>query len=166
MTKINIRLLVLLVSSVCVSGAQANDILSVKTISLELANDIALESIKACRKQGFQVSAVVVDRNGLIQAALRDDLASHFTLQIAEEKANSVILSGTSSGTLRDNRKDIRPELNHLDGIIIMRGALPVETAGSRIGAIGVSGAPGGDKDENCAQLALDSVRDRLDFAE
>ena len=98
--------------------------------------------------------------------ALRDDLASRFTLQIAEEKANSVILSATSSGQLRANREDIRPELNHINGIIIMRGGLPIEMAGSRIGAIGVSGAPGGDKDEACAQLALDSVSDRLDFAE
>jgi uncharacterized protein GlcG (DUF336 family) len=146
--------------------AFANDSLTVKTIGLELARDIAFESIKACRKQGFQVSAVVVDRNGLIQAALRDDLASRFTLQIAEEKANTVILSGISSGEFRQSREDIRPELNHMEGIIIMQGALPIEIAGSRIGAIGVSGAPGGDKDESCAQQALDSLSERLEFAE
>jgi len=149
-----------------ISSSHASDSLNVKTIGLDLARDIAYESVKACRKQGYQVSAVVVDRNGLLQVALRDDLASRFTLQIAEEKANSVILSATSSGQLRDNRKDIRPELNHINGIIIMRGGLPIEMAGSRIGAIGVSGAPGGDKDESCAQSALDSVSDRLDFTE
>ncbi|MCK4833541.1 MAG: heme-binding protein, partial [Gammaproteobacteria bacterium] len=134
----------------------AGDSLTVKTISLDLANDIAIESIRTCRKMGYQVSAVVVDRNGLVQTALRDDLASRFTLQIAEEKANSVILSGSNSGEFRRSRADIRPELNHMDGIIIMQGALPIEIAGSRIGAIGVSGAPGGDKDEACAQQALD----------
>ena len=144
----------------------AGDSLTVKTISLELARDIASESIKTCRKKGFQVSAVVVDRNGLIQVALRDDLASRFTLQIAEEKANSVILSGLNSGQFRKSRGDIRPELNHMDDLIIMQGALPIEMAGSRIGAIGVSGAPGGDIDEACAQQALDKVSERLDFAE
>lgn len=155
-----------LISIVFTGTLHASDSLTVKTIGMELANDIALESISSCRKQGYQVSAVVVDRNGLIQAALRDDMASRFTLQIAEEKANSVILSGTSSGALRENRKDIRPELNHMNGIIIMRGALPITIAGSRIGAVGVSGAPGGDKDENCAQQALDKMIDRLEFAE
>ncbi len=140
--------------------------INVKTITVELAKDIAMESIKACRKKGYQVSAVVVDRNGLIQASLRDDLASRFTLQIAEEKANSVILSGQSSGAFRKARTDIRQELNHIDGIIIMQGALPIEIAGSRIGAIGVSGAPGGDKDEACAQQALDKFSDQLEFAE
>lgn len=144
----------------------AGDSLTVKTISLELAQDIAAESIKTCRNKGFQVSAVVVDRNGLIQVALRDDLASRFTLQIAEEKANSVILSGLNSGQFRKSRGDIRPELNHMDDLIIMQGALPIEMAGSRIGAIGVSGAPGGDIDEACAQQALDKVSERLDFAE
>lgn len=144
----------------------ASDSLTVKTIGMELARDIANESIIACRKKGYQVSAVVVDRNGLIQAALRDDLASRFTLQIAEEKANSVILSGLNSGELRKNRNDIRPELNHMDGIIIMQGGIPIEVAGSRIGAIGVSGAPGGEKDELCAKQALDIVSDRIAFAE
>lgn len=144
----------------------ASDSLMVKTIGMELARDIANESIIACRKKGFQVSAVVVDRNGLIQAALRDDLASRFTLQIAEEKANSVILSGTNSGEFRKSRGDIRPELNHMDGIIIMQGGIPIEVAGSIIGAIGVSGAPGGEKDELCAKQALDSVDDRIAFSE
>lgn len=144
----------------------AGDSLTVKTISLDLAQEIAMVSVEACRKKGYQVSAVVVDRNGLIQAALRDDLASRFTLQIAEEKANSVILSGTNSGEFRKSRGDIRPELNHMDDIIIMQGALPIEIAGSRIGAIGVSGAPGGDIDESCAQSALEKVSERLEFAE
>ncbi|MBE9560903.1 MAG: heme-binding protein [Proteobacteria bacterium] len=144
----------------------AGDSLTVKTISLDLAQEIAMISIEACRKKGYQVSAVVVDRNGLIQVALRDDLASRFTLQIAEEKANSVILSGSNSGEFRKSRGDIRPELNHMDDIIIMQGALPIEIAGSRIGAIGVSGAPGGDIDEACAQSALEKVSERLQFAE
>jgi uncharacterized protein GlcG (DUF336 family) len=161
-----IKILVLLISMSVCSTLYANDSLTVKTIGVELAKDIAFESIKACRKQGYQVSAVVVDRNGLVQAALRDDLASRFTLQIAEEKANSVILSGTNSGNFRQSRADIRPELNHMEGIIIMQGAIPVEIAGSRIGAIGVSGAPGGDKDELCAQQALEALSERIEFAD
>jgi uncharacterized protein GlcG (DUF336 family) len=148
------------------SSLHANDSLMVKTITMELARDIADESIKACRKLGYQVSAVVVDRNGLVQVALRDDVATRFTLQIAEEKANSVILSGTNSGEFRKSRDDIRPELNHMKGIIIMQGALPIEIAGSMIGAVGVSGAPGGHLDERCAQQALDNLSERIEFSD
>ncbi len=161
-----IKIVVLFMSINFSSSLYAADSLMVKTIGLELARDIASESVKACRKLGYQVSAVVVDRNGLLQAALRDDLATRFTLQIAEEKANSVILSGINSGEFRKARDDIRPELNHMRGIIIMQGGLPIEIAGSKIGAIGVSGAPGGHLDERCAQQALDTLSDRIDFAE
>jgi len=128
-----IHLIIMFFITLFNSNLYAGDSLSVNTIGLDLAKDIAYESIKACRKMGFQVSVVVVDRNGLIQSALRDDLASRFTLQIAEEKANSVILSGINSGTFRKSRGDIRPELNHMNGIIIMQGALPIEVAGSKI---------------------------------
>ena len=161
-----IKTLVISAFVIAHTTVHATDSLTVKTIGLELAMDIASESIAACQKKGYQVSAVVVDRNGIVQAALRDDLASRFTLQIAEEKANSVILSGISSGEFRDSRDDIRAELNHMNGIIIMQGALPIEVAGSRIGAVGVSGAPGGDLDEDCAQQALEKLSERLEFAE
>jgi uncharacterized protein GlcG (DUF336 family) len=155
-------LLAMLVTSV----AHGSDLVTHKSIGMELARDLASEAIAACREQGYQVSAVVVDRQGLLRAALRDDLASQYTLQIAQEKANAVVLSGISSGTFRENRGDIRPELNHIDGIIMMQGGLPIDAGGSRIGAIGVSGAPGGDKDEVCASAALKQLFERLEFAE
>ncbi len=146
--------------------SQASDVISHRYIGMDLARDLANEAVIACRKDGYHVSVVVVDRFGNLRAALRDDIASRFTLQIAEEKANAVILAGIPSGQFRDNRGDIRPELNHINGIIIMQGGLPINAGGSRIGAIGVSGAPGGEKDELCAAKALEAVMERLEFAE
>ncbi len=136
--------------------------MTVKSIGMELARDLVSESIVQCRKMGYSISAVVVDRNGNLRAALRDDMASRFTLQIAEEKANAVILSGSDSGEFRDNRGDIRPELNHMDGIIMMRGGVQITAAGSRIGALGISGAPGGEKEEECALKASEQLEERL----
>jgi len=149
-----------------VGRAFSNDVITTKNIGLEMANDIAKASIVTCRQQGYQVSAVVVDRNGLMRSAMRDDLAPKFTLQIAQEKANMVVMSGLKSGQFRQLRADIRPELNHIDGLIVMEGGVPIEAAGVKIGAVGVSGAPGGDKDEVCALKGLSSVQERLDFAE
>lgn len=148
------------------STTSAGDVLTTRNIGMELARDLATEAINTCREAGYQVSAVVVDRHGIVRASLRDDLAPRFTLQIAEDKANIVVLSGTSSGQLREVRSDIRQELNHVDGLLVMVGGLPIEAAGSRIGAIGVSGAPGGERDEACAQAALDKLAERLAFAE
>ena len=143
----------------------AQDMLSVKQIGLEMARDIAMGSIEACRADGYNVSAVVLDRAGNVQAALRDTLAARHTLEIAERKAGMTIMSGIDSGTFRAARDDIRPELNHMDGLIVMDGALPIRAAGSLIGAVGVSGAPGGDKDAACAAAALAKVEERLEFA-
>jgi uncharacterized protein GlcG (DUF336 family) len=157
---------VLLTPLLVFAEAEIPDVITVKKISMELAAEIATKAVKTCRDQGYQVSAVVVDRSGNMQVAMRDVHASRFTLQIAEEKANAVILGGVSSGEIRKNRADIRQELNHVDGLLIMRGGLPIRAAGSIIGAVGVSGAPGGDKDEICAQKALDTVQERLDFIE
>lgn len=145
---------------------QAGDIVPVKQIGLELANAIAMKSVEACRKSGYNVSAVVLDRNGSVQAALRDTLAAPYTLEIAERKAGMSIMSGIPSGEFRKARSDIRPELNHIEGLIVMEGAQPIRAAGSLIGAIGVSGAPGGDKDDVCAKAALKAVEERLEFAD
>lgn len=154
------------VAMMLMTQLEANDVVEVKKISMDMATEIADAAVKACRQQGYQVSAVVVDRNGNTQVAMRDTLASRFTLQIAEEKANMVIMSGIPSGQFRKSREDIRPELNHIDGIIVMEGGLPIQAAGANIGAIGVSGAPGGDKDAACAAKGIARVQERLDFAE
>lgn len=142
----------------------AEDVLDERNIGMELARDLATESIVACREQGYSVSAVVVDKHGNQRVALRDDFASKFTLQIAEEKANATILSGLKSGDFRAKRGDIRPELNHVNGLLMMIGGVPIVSGGVRIGAIGVSGAPGGERDEACAQKALQKLEDRLAF--
>ena len=141
------------------------DLLSVRQISLELARDLASAAVDACRKDGYNVAAVVLDRAGDVQVALRDTLASRHTLEIAARKAGMSIMSGSDSGEFRRARGDIRPELNHIDGLIVMEGGLPIRAAGSLIGAVGVSGAPGGDKDAACAAAALRKVEERLEFA-
>ena len=148
----------------CSFTAQAADVLDVKVIGSDLARDIADRSVKECTDQGYAVSAVVVDRNGDIMAALRGDVASRFTLDIAAGKARAVILSGVNSTEFRESRADIRPELNHLEGVLVMGGGLIIESGGSRIGAVGVSGAPGADLDAACAEAALDAVFERLEF--
>lgn len=147
------------------SSAQAADVISSKNLGMELARDIASETIMACREDGFHISAVVVDRNGNLRAALRDDLASRFTLEIAERKANMTVMAWTDSGPFREAREDIRQELNHIDGLIVMEGGIKITAGGYNLGAVGVSGAPGGDKDAECAVKGLEKLAERLEFA-
>ncbi|MDJ0807608.1 MAG: heme-binding protein [Gammaproteobacteria bacterium] len=144
----------------------AADVVTVKKLIPDLALEMVHTAVKACRSNGYQVTAVVVDKDGAPLALMRDVHASRFTIQIARDKANAVILSGIASGLFRDNRRDIQQEMNHVEGVLVLQGAFPIRAAGSLLGAIGVSGAPGGEKDERCAQEALDLVQERLEFAE
>ncbi len=146
-------------------NAQADDIVNDISIGMELSRDIANETILACRKDGYHISAVVVDRFGLMRAALRDDRASRFTLEIAQRKANMTIMAWTDSGLFKRSRADIQQELNHIEGIIVMEGGVKIVSGGYNIGAIGVSGAPGGDKDAACAHKALNKLSERIEFA-
>ncbi|MES9947080.1 MAG: heme-binding protein [Candidatus Thiodiazotropha sp.] len=144
----------------------AGDIVTHKRISPDLALEMVKHAVEACRQDGYQVTALVVASDGAEVALMRDANASRFTIQIAREKANAVILSGVPSGAFRDNRRDIQQEMNHVKGVLVLQGGLPIAAGGYQLGAIGVSGAPGGDKDEKCARKAIDKVQDRLEFAD
>jgi len=159
------RLLLLCLFGFAVAAVQAADVVKIERMSMELAAEVAKRSVEACREQGYWVSAVVVDRSANVQVVMRDTYAARFTIDIARQKANAVIMAGMDSGTFVANRGDIRNELNNIDGLIMMVGGLPVKSGDTILGAVGVSGAPGGEKDAACAQKALDSLKERLAFA-
>ncbi len=154
------------VFTLAAQDVSARDVITQRTVSMELARDLAQAAVDSCRGDGWQVSAVVVNRAGDVQVVLRDSLASRYTLQIAREKAEAVILSGVASADFRRNREDIRMEMNHVRGILMLEGGVPIRAGGALIGALGVSGAPGGEKDERCALAALEQLRERLEFAD
>ena len=147
-------------------AAGAEDVVPARLLGLDLARDIAQAAINACRKEGFQVAVVVTDRSGDAVVVMRDVFTSKYMMQLAHNKANAVAMSGLASGEVRENMARIRDELNELDGVLLIEGGLPIRVAGSLIGAVGVSGAPGGDKDAACAQRGLDAVQERLEFAD
>ncbi len=157
---------ILVLSVLAHPASRADDVLPSRLMGLDLARDIAQGAIDACRKEGYQVAVVVTDRSGDPLVVMRDVFVSKFMVQLAQNKANAVAMSGLSSGEVRDNMSRIRDELNELDGVLLMEGGLPIRVAGSLIGAVGVSGAPGGDKDAACASRGIEAVQERLDFAD
>ncbi|MGB5405798.1 MAG: heme-binding protein [Thiogranum sp.] len=151
----------ILLSSTAISGSSVVD---ARLMTLELASTIARAAVASCADTGYEVSAVVVDRSGAPQVVMRDVFASRFTIEIAERKANAVILAGVSSSEFRVNRAEIVAEMNEVDGILVLDGAVPIRAGGALLGAVGVSGAPGGDKDEACAKAGVNRVQEQLDF--
>ena len=141
------------------------DVVKIERMSMDLAMEVAKRSVESCREKGYWVSAVVVDRSANVQVILRDTHAARFTIDIAKQKANLVIMSGINTSDFVPKRGDIRNELNNINGLIMMRGGVAVKSGDVMLGAVGVSGAPGGDIDAACANEALKSLQERLAFA-
>ena len=105
-------------------------------------------------------------RSGEPLVILRDIYSNRYFTQLALGKTNAVVMANTTSAQLRRNRPDMVNELNLLDGVMVLAGGVPVQAAGSLVGAVGVSGAPGGDLDEACARAGAEAVREELEFAD
>ncbi|MEN8107316.1 MAG: heme-binding protein [Pseudomonadota bacterium] len=144
----------------------AEGLVQARLLSLDMARTIAGAAIEACRKDGYQVSVVVTDRAGEPLVVMRDVYSNRYFTQLAHGKTNAAIMANTSSAELRRNRADMVNELNLLDGVMVLAGGLPVQVAGSLVGAVGVSGAPGGDLDEACARAGINAVQEELEFAD
>ncbi len=134
---------------------------SVKRLSLESAVRIAQATIEECRKQGYQVSVTVVDRNGIPQVMHRDSLAPPVSVGISKDKAYTAANFSAPSGSLQ-RLKD--SPLYNRDGLAIMEGGLLIEAGGQIYGAVGVSGAPGGNIDASCARAGITSVIEDLEM--
>ena len=148
--------------------AAADDVPVISTQSLRpaVALELALATQAACREKDLQVSVAVVERSGIVQVILRDELAGSFTPDIALLKARTA--AGFRQPTLALGKLiAARPELGALqqhEQILMVGGGVPVAYNGSVVGAIGVSGAPTPESDHGCAMQGLDAMAERLMF--
>ena len=138
-------------------------LLNHKDLSLATALTIATTAAETCKGQGYRVSATVLGRNGEIIVQLRGDEASPHTIENSFKKAYTARTFRIPSGEFVQRVKD-NPTTGavHLTNIVAAQGALPIKIGDEVIGAAGVSGAPGGDKDEACVKAGLDKVADQL----
>ena len=156
-----------LVGGVCVAlalTAPGNaELLAHKDLSLATALTVATTAAETCKSQGYRVSVAVVGRNGEIILHMRGDEASPHTMENSHRKAYTSRTFRVPSGEIAQRLKD-NPMLSfvHLSNVAAAQGALPLKIGDEVIGAVGVSGAPGGDKDEVCAKAGIDKVADQL----
>jgi len=141
----------------------AGQLLTQKSLSAGMAMAIAQTALETCTRQGYQVSVHVLGRNGEVLVAVRGDNAPPHTMENSQRKAYTSRTFRIPSGEFVQRVKD-NPTLGavHLTGIIAAQGALPIKAGDEVIGAVGVSGAPGGEKDEVCAKAGIDKVADQL----
>ncbi len=139
------------------------ELLAHKDLSLDTAVTIATTAAATCKERGFRVSVHVVGRSGEVLVALRGDNASPHTFENSMRKAYTARTFRVPSGEIAKRLKE-NPQFAaiHLANVIATEGALPITVGDDVIGAVGVSGAPGGEKDEACARAAIDRAADQL----
>ena len=148
----------------CVLASTASaQLLARKDLSMATSLTIAQTAIATCNTNGYRVSATVVGRNGEVLVQIRGDGTGPHTMENSFRKAYTSRTFRIPSGEMTKRLKD-NPTLGtvHLSNIIALAGALQIKIGEETIGAIGVSGAPGGEKDEVCAQAGIDKVADQL----
>jgi len=151
----------------CATLAAAADAThSIKLLTPETALKAALAAQKKCRDAGYQATVAVVDRMGVTQVLLRDRYAGPHTVDMARAKAWTAVSFRTNTTELAAATQAGRPAsgIRDLPGVAAVGGGLMIEAGGSLLGAIGVSGAPGGKEDDACAAAGIAAIRDELEF--
>ncbi len=131
-------------------------------MTLATATTMAQAAVAECTKKGIQIGVTVVDRDGQVQVALRDTIAAPITLTISRGKAYAAVNFNVPTSQLKDRANG---PIGRAPGLIMATGGLPVQVGGQLIGGIGVSGAPSGTTDEECAKAGIDAVIDDLEMA-
>lgn len=135
---------------------------NVSRISADVANTIAMSAMKACREKGIPVSVTVLDKSGIIQSQVRDTTAPPVSLPISKNKAYTAIMFNAKGSQLTSRANT---PLQHMDvGLAFMAGSTTIEAGGKIYGAVGVSGAPDGKVDEECAIKGVEAVIDDLEM--
>ena len=138
-------------------------LLARKDLSLAAALTIATTAADLCKSQGYTVSVTVVGRNGEVILQMRGDNAPPHTVENSFRKAYSARTFRVPSGELVQRVKDNpTAPFVHLSNVVAAQGALPIKAGDDVIGAVGVSGPPGGEKDEVCAKAGIDKAADTL----
>jgi len=133
-----------------------------KVLTLDVSQAIAQEAMAKCRADGYHVTVLVVDGMNATKAMLRDDGATASTTEVAKMKATATMLYNRPSGPAQPLPPGTAAPPATIPGTINAQGAVPIKVGDATIGAVAVSGAPGGDKDAACANAALTKLADRL----
>jgi uncharacterized protein GlcG (DUF336 family) len=139
---------------------------SVRLLTPETALKAAQVALQRCRDQGYQVAVAVVDRAGTPQVMLRDRFAGAHTPDTAIRKAWTAVSFRTSTTDLANETQagKLQSGIRQMARVAAIGGGWMIEAAGSILGGIGVSGAPGAAADDDCAKAGMAAIRDALDF--
>ena len=157
-----IRLAVLTATAALLSTSAFAQLPASRVLTMDAAQAIAQEAMAKCRADGYKVTVLVVDGLNAPKAMLRDDGASASTTEAAKMKATATMLYNRPSGPVTPPPAGTAAPPATIPGTINAQGGVPIKVGDMTIGAVAVSGAPGGDKDTVCANAGIAKAADKL----
>lgn len=156
----------LFVLSLCSAQADEEGLATFKVMKPAIALKLAQATLAACQKAGYQVAVAVVDRFGITQVILRDQLAGAHTPDTARRKAWTAASFKTDTITMMEQTQSgkLQSGVRFIPGALMAGGGVPVDAGGTIVGAVGVSGGPGGEKDKMCADKGIEAIEEDLMF--
>jgi len=160
------RKILLLLAFAPIAAHAQQGTFTTKSMTPETALSAARAALEHCRKAGYQVAVAVVDRSGVPQVMLRDRFAGTHTVKVAIDKAWTAASFKIPTSELAKETQGGMPMsgLRSHPRVLAIAGAQPIEAGGSLLGAIGVSGAPGGEADDACAAAGIKAIADAIEF--
>ncbi len=164
--KILIALASCLILNLGTASADENAMFTTQTLTPETALKAAMAALKQCRAEGYQVAVAVVDRMGNMQIMIRDRFAGAHTPDTARRKAWTATSFRTNTTDMLEitGPGQTQAGVRHISDALMLGGGMLIEAGGSLVGAIGVSGAPGGDQDDLCAAAGIAAIEDDISF--
>ena len=148
------------VASFMLPAASNAQVLVQKDVSLRMALTIAEAAIAEC---GTRTSVAIVDRAGRLRVFLQGDDASPHNLELARRKAYTARTFRTESAEWAKRTENANQGQRMLADVIPLGGGVPIRIGEDVIGAIGMSGAVGGQpKEEACGKAGIAKVADQL----
>ena len=144
-----------------------DELVTFKSLSPDVALEMAQAALQSCRAEGFQVAVAVVDRMGVAQVVLRDRFAGPHTPDTSVRKAWTAVSFRADTLLMAERTGPESPQsgARFIDNVLMIGGGIPVLASGSIVAGIGISGAPSGKADHACAQAGIDAVAEKLELA-
>jgi uncharacterized protein GlcG (DUF336 family) len=134
-----------------------------KNISMGMALAIIQGALDQCTKDGYKVSVTVVDKAGLVAGQIRGDGTNPHTMEFSRLKAYTARTRGQTSLQVMKLLEDpANAFIRQIPQVVGVGGGVPIKVGNEIIGGVGVSGAPGGEKDEVCANAGIAKVEAAL----
>jgi uncharacterized protein GlcG (DUF336 family) len=133
-----------------------------RILPLGVAQQLATATQAYCKDKGYSVTVSVLNRDGVDILLARGDGTTGATVEVARQKAYAAAGFQSPTSAMEERAKTANPGIISIDRFAVLPGGLPIKAGGELVGGIGVSGAPSGIIDEQCANAGLKAIASSL----